>query len=454
MKVLLIRPKSANMITQMGVIDLEPLELEYLYTVTKEEGFACTIHDDLLQPRDLTEVLKETAPQMVAISGYITQEKIMLSVAQQVKQFDSSIFIVVGGVHAEVNYQRFYSAAVDTILHTSSLKPYRQLLHLVHAGNFGPEQLQPIDGICYKREGNWIVTRKVMIDPDELPIPDRSHFNQNKHLYRYLSYSPCAIVKTAFSCPHQCNFCYCRMINQGHYVIRDVELVVQEIAGIECENIHIIDDSFLLDRERVLRFVELIKSWGIKKNFIFYSRSDFVVKNEDVIGLLAEIGTKGIIVGLEALDDGTLGSYGKQVTGDMNEECVEILARHNIDCLALFIIGLDARKGDFENLYRWIKRAGLKYASVSIFTPIPGTDIYDQYESRLTSDNIEDWDFLHLVLEPANMTKQAFYYYYYRLFLQLSALGKQHGVYDFVDMNFIRRSARSFFHRLTFQDRG
>lgn len=454
MNVLLIRPRSANMITHVGVIDLEPLDLEYLYTVTKEEGFACTIHDDLLQPRDLTEVLREANPQVVAIGGYITQEKIMLSVAEQVKQYDSSIFVILGGVHAEVNYERFYSTAVDAIVHTSSLAPFRQLLHLVQAGNVTPEKLQQVDGICYARGGEWFVTSKVAIDPDELPIPDRSHFNQNKHLYRYLGYSPCAIVKTAFSCPYQCNFCYCRKINQGRYASRDIELVVQEIEGIECESIHIIDDSFLLDRVRVLRFVELIKSRHIEKSFIFYSRSDFVVQNEDVIRQLAEIGTKGIIVGLEALDDSTLGGYGKQVTQDMNEQCVETLARHNIDCLALFIIGVDATKEDFENLYRWVKRVNLKYASVSMFTPIPGTDIYDQYASKLTSRNIEDWDFLHLVIAPTNMTKQAFYYHYYKLFIQLSVLGKQRGVYDFVDMKFIRSTARSFFSRLALEDRG
>lgn len=358
-----------------------------------------------------------------------------------------------GGVHAEINYERFYSRAVDAIVHTSSLTPYRRLLQLVHEGNAGAEMLQQVDGICYPRDEEWFTTGRVVIDPNELPIPDRSHFNENKHLYRYLGFSPCAIVKTAFSCPYQCNFCYCRKLNQGTYASRDIELVVQEIKGIECESIHIIDDSFLLDRSRVLSFVELIKSRRIEKNFIFYSRSDFVVQNEDIILQLAEIGTKGIIVGLEALDDSTLAVYGKQVTKDMNERCVEILARHNIECLALFIIGTDAKKEDFEGLYRWIKRVGLKYASVSIFTPIPGTDIYGRYASELTSDNIEDWDFLHLVFAPANMTQQAFYYHYYKLFMQLAALGRQRGVYNFVDMNFIRSTARSFFNGLALQDK-
>lgn len=454
MNVLLIRPRSANMITQVGVIDLEPLDLEYLYTVARQEGFACTIHDDLHAPRDLREVLAEAEPTLVAICGYITQEKIMLDLAEQVKRYSGEICVVIGGVHAEVNYRRFYSDAVDVIVHTSSLEPFRRLLHLVAAGTVCAEYLGQVEGICYRSGGEWSVTGPVLVDPDELPIPDRSFFYQNRHRYRYLGYSPCAIVKTAFGCPYQCNFCYCRKLNQGRYASRDMELVVEEIAGIDCDNIHIVDDTFLLERSRVLSFVELVRSRQLKKNFVFYSRADFVVENEDLIAELARVGTRGIIVGLEALDDGALGGYGKEITQDVNEQCVAVLARHNIDCLALFIIGVEARKEDFDNLYNWVRRTGLKYASVSVFTPIPGTDIYEQYADRLTSDDIADWDFLHLVLEPQNMTRQAFYYQYYKLFMKLSLLGRQRGVYDFVDLGYIRATARSFFDRLALQERG
>lgn len=454
MNVLLIRPRSASVISSVGVIDLEPLDLEYLYTIARSEGCECRIHDDLLSPRDLTAVLAETRPQLVAISGYITQENIMRAVAEQVKQYDSKVFVVIGGVHAEVNHERFYDSVADVIVHTGSPTTFRRLLQAVRAGDGGPAALSQITGLCYRSATGWVKTAAVGIDPDELPIPDRSHFNTNKHLYRYLGYSPCAIVKTAFGCPYRCSFCYCRQINQGEYASRSIELVVQEIAGIDCDNIHIVDDSFLLDRQRVLRFMELIKKQEIRKNFIFYSRADFVVANEDIIEQLAEVGTRGIIVGLEALDDGTLGSYGKQQTVDANRQCVRVLHRHSIDCLALFMIGVDARREDFGDLYRWIKKAELKYASVSIFTPIPGTEIYEQYADRLTSSDIEDWDFLHLVMEPTNMSRKAFYYQYYRLFLQLSALGRKHGVYDFVDMGFIRGVARSFFGRLALGERG
>lgn len=446
MNVLLVRPKSLNIIASVNVINLEPLDLEYLYTAALEEKVNCQIFDALFDKRNLKDILKDFKPDIVAISGYITQEVLMLDYSNIIKQYNPSIKVIVGGVHAQINYKRFYVNTIDYIVHSSSLEPFKRILRL--GTSFDESIIKNIDGICYRRENEWIVNKHLPVNPDELPIPDRSHFNMNKHLYRYLSYSPCAIVKTAFSCPYQCNFCFCRKINDGKYAARNIDLVVEEIEGIECDSIHIIDDTFLVSKERINRFISLIKEKNIKKNYVFYSRADFVVENEDIIKELAAIGTKGIIVGLEAIDDNTLNSYGKQCSEDLNEKCVNMLQKYDIDCLALFIVDMNATKKDFEKLYNWVERVKLRYASVSIFTPIPGTSLFDEYKDKLTTDKMQYWDFLHLVLEPTNMSRKAFYMEYYKLFLKLTILGKKSGIYDFVDMQYIRNTAEEHFSKL------
>lgn len=446
MNLLLIRPKSLNIISNINVIDLEPLDLEYLYTIALEEGVNCQIFDSLFDKRSLLDVLKEYEPDITALCGYITQEPLILEYSKKIKEYNPSIKVMVGGVHAQVNYERFYTDTIDFIVHSNSLEPFRRLLRLWD--NYDALSLRDIKGICYRNGGKWTVNDTLLINPDELPIPDRSHFNKNKHMYRYLGFTPCAIVKTAYSCPYNCSFCFCRKINGGKYAARSIDLVVEEIAGIDCDNIHIVDDTFLVDRGRVNRFIELIRERKIDKNFIFYSRADFVVKNEDLIKELAAIGTKGIIVGLEAIDDTTLNSYSKQSSEDLNLKCVSILQRHNIDCLGLFIIDINATKKDFVNLYNWVKKTNLRYASPSIFTPIPGTSLYDDYRDKITTDKMQNWDFLHLVMEPVNMSKKAFYLEYYKLFIRLTMLGRKRGIYDFVDMKYIRKTSKEFFSNL------
>ncbi len=446
MNVLLVRPKSLNIIANVDVINLEPLDLEYLYTVSLEEEANAQILDCLFDKRSLKDVLKAFRPDLVVICGYITQEALMLDYSRIVKAYNPSTKVMIGGVHAQVNYERFYIESVDYIVHSSSLEPFRKILRL--GTHFEEAHLETIDGICYRKEKEWIVTKTLPINPSDLPIPDRSHFNANKHLYRYLSFSPCAIVKTAFSCPYGCSFCFCRKINGGQYAARAIDLVVEEIQGIECDAVHIVDDTFLINKERVKKFITLIREKKIQKSFIFYSRADFVVENEELIEELGSIGTKGIIVGLEAIDDSALSAYSKQSTEDLNKQCVKVLQKHGIECLALFIIDIHAVKKDFDNLYRWVEKMALKYASVSIFTPIPGTAAFEEYKDRLTTDKMQYWDFLHLVLEPVNMSRKAFYLEYYKLFLKLALIGQKSGVYDFVDMQYIKKTAKEFFGSL------
>ena len=446
MNVLLVRPKSLSIISNIDVINLEPLDLEYLYTVALEEKVSCEILDCLFEKRNLKDVLRAFKPDLVVICGYITQESLMLDYSKTVKEYNTSVKVMVGGVHAQINYERYYMDTIDYIVHSSSLEPFKRILRL--GTTVEASALKDIDGICYRKDEQWTRNKSLPINPDDLPIPDRTHFNTNKHLYRYLGFSPCAIVKTAFSCPYQCNFCFCRKINGGIYTARSIELVVEEIEGIACDNIHIVDDTFLVNRERVNKFIALIKEKNIKKSFIFYSRADFVVENEDLIKELGSIGTKGIIVGLEAIDDVTLNTYGKQSSENVNEQCVTILQKYNIECLALFIVDINAVKKDFDNLYKWVEKMKLKYASVSIFTPIPGTTIFDQYKDKLTTQEMQYWDFIHLVLEPTNMSRKSFYIEYYKLFLKLTLIGQRSGIYDFVDMQYIRKTAKEFFSNL------
>ncbi|MGM9972692.1 MAG: B12-binding domain-containing radical SAM protein [Clostridiaceae bacterium] len=442
MKLLLVRAESSGVVASINLINLEPLELEYLYTAAREEKVNCEILDCLFDERSLEETLKSFNPDMVAITGYITQEPMIIQYSRIIKNHDSNIKVMVGGVHAEVNYKRLYVDTIDFIVRSSSLEPFKELIKLVDNGY--EKKLGNIAGICYRMNGSWYENKPLSIDPDKLPIPDRSHFNENKDKYRYLGFTPCAIVKTAFSCPYQCNFCFCRKVNNGHYAARSIEKVVEEIEGIDCDNIHIVDDTFLLNIERVNRFIELIKENGIKKNYIFYSRADFIVNNEKLIGKLAAIGTKAIIVGLEAIDDSALDSYTKATSKDFNEQCVNILKKYHIDCIALFIVNIDDTKEDFNKLYKWIKDRDLHYSTVSIFTPVPGTDIYHQYKDEIITDNIEHWDFLHLVLEPRNMSRKAFYLEFYKLTIKIALLGKKKGVYDYIDINYIMKAAGKF----------
>lgn len=441
MRVMLVRPKPANILGFLGFLDSEPLDLEYLYTVLKEENIESLIYDGIFSNKNMSDVLSTYLPDLVVITGYITQEKLMVKYSQIVKKFDEKISVIFGGVNCELNYERLFNSSADYIFHSPCLKAFMSLIEYISQKKSVDcsTQIDTLKGFCYRKEKEWTVLPIVSIDDaNEIPIPDRTYFYQNQKNYRYLDLNPVALVKSSFSCPYNCNFCYCRKLNAGKYVVRDIELVVKEIENIKCENIYIVDDSFLIYKERVLKFIELIKKKKIKKNFLIYSRADFISENEEIIQELGKIGVIYIMVGLEAVDNKNLDKFNKQLSNDHNIRCIEILNKYKIKLVALMIINIDATKEDFKNMYSWIKQMKLNNVTVSIFTPMPGTEIFNEYKNKIINKKIEHWDFLHLVLKPINLTKKRFEFEFLKLNIKLLFLAWKKGYYkEFLNVRYI-----------------
>jgi len=416
MKILLVRPKIKNLFTAVNFINVEPLELEYLAAVAGEEGWEYLIVDEMVEKRRFQKVLSLFKPDVVGITGYCNSTSKMLKYARSVKRFNMNTKVVIGGIHAEINYTDFYIPQVDVIVHSGGSETFRRLLRVIE----GEYEYKDLLGCCIHINNNeWCCNAPAPFDPDKLPRPDRSHFYQHKRKFRYLHYGTCALVKTAYGCPYTCSFCYCKLLNGQKYSLRSVEDVMDEIQQIDCSTIWIVDDTFLVDRDRIKRFAADASKRGINKKFIIYGRADFICENEDLIPILRNMGVVDIIVGLEAVEDTRLKEYHKEYDALINECCVDILNSNGILCTGLFIVHGNDTKDDFNRLYRWIKKKNLSLCTVSIFTPLPGTALHKEYKEKINISKHEHLDFLHLVMEPGKMGKFTFYYEFYKIYLKL-----------------------------------
>jgi hopanoid C-3 methylase len=445
MKVLLVRPPAPNKLSFTKILDNEPLELEYLHTVLSNRGHKDYIYDGLIETASVEAVILREKPDVIAITGYITQEKLMLDFCRKAKEINGDIITIIGGVHAQLNHQRFYDTQVDYIMRSESMDAFGLLMETM--ARKSKDELGQINGLCYQGTEGWVENILELTNINDLPIPDRTFFQTNKHHYRYLDLTEVATIKTALSCPFKCNFCYCTLLNGGHYQTRELPLVIEELKTIDAENIQIVDDDFLVDPERIEAFIQLIRENKIKKRFICYARADFVASNPAIIEKLVEIGFYYFLVGLEAVSDNELAGYNKSTTKSHNEDCVQVIREAGGNCIGLMIVPLDADKEYFETLYQWIVSNKLLYVTVSIFTPIPGTPLYEEYKDRLMTQDIEAWDFLHLVVKPEKLSARAFYRQYLKLFLRLYKIAKASGIYDFMDLAFYMRMLRSALRR-------
>jgi radical SAM superfamily enzyme YgiQ (UPF0313 family) len=242
------------------------------------------------------------------------------------------------------------------------------------------------------------------------PLPRRDLTRQYRSRYFYFFQDRVALLKTAFGCPYTCTFCFCRVLTQGHYHARSLDSVFEELEGIQEREIYVVDDDFLVSRERVLAFVDGLEQRGLDKRFQVYGRADFIAANPDVIARFRRVGLRVVIVGLESFNDADLEAYGKGTRSEVNVRAMEVLNAHGIDAYATFILGPDWTVEDFQRLDRDMRRLGIRFANLQPLTPLPGVAWQVPAGDLLARrDDWARWDLAHVTIRPSRLPVAEYY---------------------------------------------
>ncbi len=426
-RILLVHPEiSRTKYNFAGIIDNEPLELEYLWTALENAGFEPHIWDGQVETEPFVKRLSELSPAAVYICGRTRQEGFMKEYARAAKS--AGAVTMIGGLHAQRCASRFFTDYIDFVFTGFDPAPAAEIL-------LGKEPRR-VRSVCWKRGRKWVKNLSAPDDINTLPRPDRTYFYEHTDRYRYLELKPAAHVRASYSCPYRCSFCIRNAMNCGTYSARDIADVVDEIAGIECENIYFIDDDFLFGEERLRTFIRLVKERNIRKRYVCYGRADFVAAHPELMKELRDIGFYYVLVGLEAADESYLDRYSKRSDMGANEKAVNILNDLGINAMGMFITDLDFTAKEFRSIWKWVVKHDLKHAAISIYTPEMNTPEIKNYRGRLLTHDPSHWDYLHVVAKPSKLSVRAYYFHYHVLLIRLFIRAWRQGIYDFIDYKF------------------
>lgn len=163
-------------------------------------------------------------------------------------------------------------------------------------------------------------------------------------------------IMTSLGCPYQCMFCISRNRKWLH---RGVENCVEELRiakekwGIK--SFQIIDDCFNINKERVLKFCELIKPlklYWLCTNGVRADRFD-----EDMAEAMYSSGCTTISMGVESTDTDVLKAIKKGETIEQIEKAVRIAKKYFDLVNCYFIIGLPQSTYEKDlNSIRWVMK--------------------------------------------------------------------------------------------------
>jgi anaerobic magnesium-protoporphyrin IX monomethyl ester cyclase len=386
MKILLINPPAGSIYFMLR-LKTPPLGLAYVAAVLKQAGHQVKMIDLNVESKDY-QTLPYSNFDLVGISVDTTRYPMALKIAEAVKKHKR--MVVAGGQHVTFfDSETLSTGLFDFVVRGEGEYTMRDLVEHIEEGN----SFQEVKGISFLSDGELIRTpsRPLIQDLDSLPYPARELLPLQSYTItlkgRFMT-----PALTSRGCPFNCDFCSASQFFGRKWRTRSIQNVMEEIELLYEEYgynaIAFFDDHFTLNQNRMVEFCEKI----LKNNWDLYwwafSRVDSVVKDEELVKLMARAGLKQVFIGFESGNQEVLDGYGKDLSVDNAFKAMEILNKYKISVWASFVIGaLNETKKMIKQTIKFANRLNPQYIQFGILTPYPGTALFEKVKNRLLTTN-------------------------------------------------------------------
>jgi len=350
-------------------------------------------------------------PRILGISTYTETHNNGLHIARLAKAASPQTVVVIGGPHASVLYKEVaLDPAVDVVVRGEGERTMLELAHCLIRGQGG---LADVQGIAYQENGVLRTTaaRPPIADLDELPYPARDLFPMQAYGYGN------TVLASRGGCPFACHFCAVNNIWQGKRRFRSPESVLEEIVQVlvttPMGGLNFADDTFTLDRRRVLEICKgLSRMRGpFPLRWRCATRVDLV--DAELLREMRHAGCRSIQFGVEAGSQRILDAIGKRVRLEQVRRAVAMTLNYGIEVTCSFMFphpeDTEETVRDQIRLMKELREIEGVSLTLAMTTPYPGTTYYERASELGLSILASDWqeyDAKHLVVATRHLTEE------------------------------------------------
>ena len=404
MRVFLIYVRSQK----ISSTSIMPLGILYIGGLLEREGHEVQVIDTLYEETEsVVEGVRQFEPELVGFSFLTTEYKLTRMWRERFADVCPDAIFVAGGAHMS-------SPAGDNAM---------QFLDL-HYGVFGEgettsvELLRRIDagedpvglpGLIWRDQNGEAVRglpAPLIQDLDGLPNPARHLLvNTDKYLTPpgyirgYLSQGTLTLY-TSRGCPAHCIFCDSHIVFGRTIRRRSVQHVMDEIEharqSLDFETIFFADDTFTLDKKWVTEFCDAIGPTGIK----WGCETRVSTVTPELLMAMKEAGCVQVDYGVESGSPAVLKTMKKGQTRAGIVRAFELTRAAGMRTFATMIVGLPSEGAEqFMESVSLVKEIKPDFLHVTIATPFPGTELWNESVERGWIDPVEleqaNWDFVN-----------------------------------------------------------
>jgi anaerobic magnesium-protoporphyrin IX monomethyl ester cyclase len=380
-----------------------PLSLLSLATPVMNAGYDVKIIDQRIEPKwesNLKEELEQD-PVCIGISSMTgPQLRHALDISKMVKQYGNSP-VVWGGPHASLlPDQTLKNENIDIVVQGEGEETFPELVEALD----GKRPLSTVKGIWYKENGQTKSTgMRPFTDLDRQPclpyhLIDLQRCTRTMFGIEHLDFF------TSRGCPHQCTFCYNADFHKKKWRPMGPDTAIQKIKDFvqryEVKGLFFNDSNFFFDLLRGRRILEGILREGLNVS-ISNINIDFLTLSkmgEKDFTLLQRAGCRRIPIAVESGSNKIQQLLKKPVNVERLLEINRNLKKYNIAVHYAFMMGFPTETEEdlaesVSLAFRLLAENPKADTSFNIFTPFPGTELYDiTLKNGLHApERIEDW---------------------------------------------------------------
>ena len=339
---------------------------------------------------EVKAVISEYCPDVVGISSKSQNFSSACIVAKLAKIVDKNVIIAVGGPHCSMmGASVLANPDIDICVKGEGEETIVDLLQTIEQG----KDLNAVNGIAYKEAGKIFENspRTLIHDLDSLRFP---HEDAEEILRDYDKYHIEAFqyIFATRGCPYSCSFCGSKYVWGQKVRFRSPANVVAEMEGLRkkgLKRIHFDDDTFGVNNAYINDLCEnIIKHChGTKWSCEIHVK----LVNERNIALMKKAGCYLIKLGVESGNNVMLRKVRKNITIEEAFVAAKLIKKYGIWLEIFFIIGFpDDTEETVYDTFTAMKKIACDEISYSIFTPYPGTELFDYCkESGLIPDHYD-----------------------------------------------------------------
>ncbi len=355
-KIVLIQPDSPYLLYPLS---FPGLGLMYISSYLKKNGYFPDYYDltgGIKLPEDLHA-------DIFGISCQITQFKDVKKIKDELKEKNPNSLFVIGGPFPTHSPKECLDAGFDVVV----------------KGEGEISMLNIVKNYPNVAKGEYF--SEEFLNPDEI-FPDWNAINPLRYRYQLEGKKCMNILTKRGNCPFQCTFCAKQEGKRSPLRYRSVENVLDEVKFLKDKfgvgSIAIYDDDVLLDKKRD---AELFKGLAeLKIPYRCMTRANLATKED--LKLLKETGCGEIAIGVESADPHILEVIKKGITLEQNTEFIKTCKELGLRVKAYLIIGLPGESREtVEKIKKWLRETQPDNFDISVFTPYPGSDIYENKQN-------------------------------------------------------------------------